>query len=466
MLEESLQFQADHDVNDEENAHLKQHATRIKYLLSLLVPREPLDWVSLLVRMGIGILLFFLLIAPPYTYIRTHYLTDDAVVTTSGEGTTSTRLYVPEIIAEVGGKLWNRGDINGPVAFTHSQDFRGMTAGIVPVDVNGAVGVAIYWTEPVGGKLVLRRLITDEFFRPATTASSTVWDDQDFSSAIAVSNGTTSLVVAAYSEASGPKAAIQLFDVFGQPLVQRRDFPFDESGESIEDVQAIPWESGWAMTNRIPRKPGDSLFDPTRIVMRFFDSDLNPTRKVILEITGYEIGQFPLLVPNLNPAAKGYTIIANAHTVVRSQREPIGDNLYGFQFDVGGSLIRLLKLTNNGREHDFWPTGFTVTPSNDHVVGVMNIPGYSFDDPNEAYPRDSGRAYLRIYDPWFQITGTIIVFNDKAVKGASDLSGVTHMRQTMIGDRVYIAFDLLNLDSSITDKADRSVQGMWIRLRR
>lgn len=465
MLEESLQFQADHDVTEDESTHLNQHAKRIKYLLTLLVPREPLDLVSLFVRMGIAILLFFLLIAPPYTYVRTHYLAGGSVIETSGVGTTSTRAYVPEVVVDIAAKLWTRGEVDGPVAFTHSQDFRGMTAGIVPADVNGHSGVAVYWTESNGEKLVLRRLVTDEFFRTVSTVSSTVWNDQDFTSAVAVSSGTTAFVVAAYSEASGPKAAIQTFDAFGQPLVPRRDFPFDESGESIEDVQAVPWEGGWAMTNRIPRKPGDSLFDPTRVVVRLFDWNLNPTRKMILEIAGYEIGKFPQLVPNLNPSAKGFTIIANAHPAIRDRREPTGDNLYAFQFGTGGDLTRLLKLTNNGRQHDFWPTGFAVTESKDYVIGVMNIPGYSFDDPTEVYPRDSGRAYLRFYDQTFQIAGTLIVHDEPAIKDAPDTGGVSHLRQVIIGGRVYVAYDFFIPDSSITDKPDRSVQGMWMRLK-
>ena len=458
-----MKFTADGKISDEENKHMQAHVQHIQDLLDKLRPRQPLDWVSLFVRVGIALVLFFLLIAPPYSYLRAQYLTPIAASQSSATGTVSIRPYAPEIPASEASIVWGRRDVDGPVAFTHSQDFKGMTAGIVPADLSGQPGVAVFWTEPQGNKLVLRKLVTDEFFRATATVTSTLWDDQSFTSAAAISSGTRSLVAAAYHSGLGQNGtiALQTFDKQGKALHARVNLEV-AAGESLEDIQAVPWGAGWALITHIPKGPDAALFDPTKIELRLLDENLAVTSQVELGISGYEIGSFPLVMPT--PDADGYAVIVPGHPSIRSKSEPTGDLLYAFQFSASKSLTRVLRLTNQGGLHDFSPSGFAFAPDGDFVVGMQNIPGYSFDDPTVNYPLDTGRAYLRFFDRALEIAGTVIVFDEPSIKGVPDNRGVSHLRQVLIGDRMYVAFDLINADSGDTGKPDRSVQGMWLHL--
>jgi len=462
LLEEELEFTADGKVTESEKRHLEAHAVHVRKLLTQLMPRQPLDWVAVGVRIGLAILLFFVLIAPPYTYFRSKYLAPVVGVSSSATGTVSIREYAPEIPASEASPFWIRRDIDGPIPFTHSTDLRGMTAGIVPAETNGQMGAAVFWTEPEHGKLVLRKLVTDEYFRPSATVSSTFWGDQEYRSAVAVTaaSGTNSLVAAAYQGSSVGRVAVQSFDKLGQPLVERVDFDL-EGVEPLTDIQAVPWNDGWAIITHIPRAPEAPLFDPIKVKVRVLDAYLSIKEVLTFDITGFEVGEFPIV----RPSASGYTIVASAHPSIRSRVEPAGDRLFGFQFDKAKTLTRILRLTNIGGQHDFWTTGFAQA-GNDIAIGVQNILGWSFDDPTVGYPRDSGRAYLRFFDQSFQLAGTIIVFAEDAVKDLPDQQGVSHLRQTLIGDRMYVAFDMMNNDSGSTGAQDRSVQGMWLRVAR
>jgi hypothetical protein len=86
------------------------------------------------------------------------------------------------------------------------------------------------------------------------------------------------------------------------------------------------------------------------------------------------------------------------------------------------------------------------------------------DDKNVFYPRDSGRSYLRFFDHSMQVAGTVIVYDDPALKDLADQRGASHVRQVLIGDRMFVAFDMLSNESAATGKPERTVQGMWFRL--
>lgn len=461
-----MEFGKDGVISEEENRHLEGHMARTREILNTLIPRLPLDWVAMLVRVGLAVLLFILLIAPPYTYLRATFLSPVTVSQSSATGTVSVREYTPELQVSVNDVLWTRRDIDGPVQFTSLGDFSGMTAGVAPATVNGATGVAVYWTEPVNGKLVLKKLVTDDFFRGEKTASSTLWDDQNFLSADVVSTGSVTLVAAAYETkslgVSHPKLALQTFDLHGESVHPRVDVDLP-SGESLGDIQVLPWGSGWALVTHIPKGPDEPLFSPSKVELRLFDSSLAFTEHLEFGIVGYEIGGYPTVLPPKSDV-DGYTVVATAHPSIRSRTDPAGDRLFAFQFDNALAIRRILRLTNNGGQHDFAPTGYELAPNGDYVIGIGNVVGGGFDDEKVFYPKDSGRSYLRFFDRSMQVAGTVIVYDDPALKDLADQRGAAHVRQVLIGDRMFVAFDMLSNESAATGKPERTVQGMWFRL--
>lgn len=463
LLDEQERFTSDGVVSALEKRHLEKHAETIKKLVRKLVPREPLDWIGILVRSGVAVIIFILLMIVPFTYLRNTYLSPESSLSTSSSatGTASVRAYVPEIPASESSNRWMRRDVNGPIAFTHSKDFRGMTAGVVPHMRSGQKGIAIFWTEATNDKRILKKLVTDDFFRGTATEKSTVWEDQDFESAAAIAKEKAFIVAAAYRSAKGNHVAVDLFDLDGRSIAKRIELGIG-SDEAIEDIQAMPWNDGWALTTRIPRTAESGLFDPTKVKVRVLDDALAIKETFELAMSGYELGPFPVVVPH--PA--GYGVIATAHPSIRSNKEPAGDRLFAFQFDAQKTLNRILRLTNVGGQHDYWTTGFARLENGEISIGVQNIPGYSFDDPEVTYPPDAGRAYLRFFDQAFQLAGTVIVFDDPAVLGQPDRQGAAHLRMTKIGNRMYVAYDMLNTESSETGVQDRSVQAMWIHIQR
>jgi len=458
MLEEEFMFMADGSLSEAERKHLEGHSGRIHAIMMKIVPRLPLDWVSVLVRSGVAVILFLLLVAPPYTYLRAQYLAPVLSSASSASGTVSVLEYIPEVPVSVSMNLWTRRDTDGPAPVADMDGTSGMSAGIVPQTLNGAQGEAVFWTEPEGGKRVLRKLVTDEYFRPESMTSSTFWNDHDFTSAVAAASGSESLVAAAYRDGSVSHVVLQMFDGNGIALSKRQEIALDE-GESGDDIQVIPWGPDWALVTSKPRGPNVPLFDPNRVEVRLLDRNLDQTDKLELAESGYELNPFPIVVPAA--AGGGFQLIVTGHPSVRSQNET-GDRLFAFQFDADKKLYRVLRLTNTGGQKDFQSTGFALTPDGSYIVGVQNLPAPLQDGTTSTYPDDSGRSYLRFFDRSLQVAGAVIVFDDPMPQGTFDRRGVAHLRQSMIGDRVYAVYDMI--DESGPQPSTRTVQLMWARV--
>jgi hypothetical protein len=460
MLDEEVSFTSDGVLSQAEQQHLEGHSSRIHATMAKILPRLPLDWVSVLVRSGAAIILFLLLVAPPYTYLRAQYLAPVMTTASSASGTASVLEYIPEVPVSVASSLWMRRDTGGPDELTSASAPSGMAAGIVPQTLDGAQGEAAFWTESRDGKRVLVKLATDEYFRAEKTTSSTFWDDHDFASAVAVASGTDVLVAAAYRDGHNGKVALQTFDGDGHATTKRIDMNLD-AGESVDDLQALPWGNAWALVTSKPRGPDVPLFDPSHVVVRLFDRSLAQTGSLELAESGYELGAFPIVVPD--PAGDGYQLIVTGHPSVRTQDE-IGDRLFAFQYNADKKLYRVLRLTNTGGQKDFDTTGYAMTADGDYVIGVQNLPAPLQDGSTSTYPDASGRSYLRFFDPSLQIAGAVIVYDDPMPPGAVDRRGVSHLRQSLIGNRMYMLYDQLEQNGPL--EPSRSVQAMWASISR
>lgn len=468
MLDEELFFAKNGKLTPEKLAHLQRHSEAIKQQLAKLVPHQPLNWISLMVRFGVAFIIYIILVIPGYTYVRNQYLVPQVATSTSASGIAIESSYIAPSTAGIETRLWKRGEQYGEIALASSTSIGGKTVGIIPnayeIESGKLPGLTIFYTEQKDKKNILRKFDTDEFFRSSRTTSSTVWDDQDFINAVAVTSGTKSLLAAAYKMTDDVFVALQTYDDQGNVIKQRTTLPLNNGKESPESLYVTPWQDGWAVTTRIPRTANMSLFEPSLILIRFLDSDLRVTTTTKLELSGYEIGSTPQLVPNRR-GNTGYTIIAHSRPLVRTDRYVRGDEIYALTFDEKGQHKAMKKLTNNGIEHDYGTTGFAIGPRDVYILGVLNIPTPKIESEENPYPFESGRAFLRLYNESFDIAGNVIVFDERASKKQSDNRGVANIRLLYVGNRVYLVYDLLNGDNSAVNAPTRSIMANWIKLK-
>jgi len=468
MLEEELYFAKNGQLTPEKLEHLQRHSDAIKAQLAKLVPHQPLNWISLMVRFGVAFIIYMILIIPSYTYIRNQYLAPQVATSTSASGIAIESVYIAPSTAGIETRLWKRGEQYGEISLASSTNIGGQVAGIIPNAIktqNGKTpGVTIFYTEQQNKKNILKRIDTDEFFRPSRTASSTVWDDQDFVNAVAVTSGTEAILAAAYKTADEAFVALQTYDDQGNILKQRTTLPLNNGNEAAESVYVTPWNDGWALTTRIPRSANMSLFEPSLIHIRFLDSDLRITTTTELEVRGYEIGLTPQLIPNRR-GNTGYTIISHARPLVRTERNLKGDEIFALTFDELGQHKAMKKLTNNGIEHDYGTSGFAIGPRDVYILGVLNIPYPRIESEENPYPFGSGRAFLRMYSESFDIAGNVIIFDERVSKKQADNRGLANIRLMYAGNRLYMAYDIFNGDDSTVSAPTRTIVANWIRLK-
>jgi hypothetical protein len=463
VLEESEKIVSSSDPQQALFIHVRKHLDHIAYLLDKVERRKSLDLVAIVVRFGIAVILFFLTIAEPYTLLRKYYLNPESAISQSSEeGKTVIRRFIPQVTVGFSSKPFQQSQTAGPVSLLSSEDTSGFVAGIIPEKE----GEAVYYTQRRDRKMLLMKAVMDGYFRKTSMASAEFWTDQDFKGAVVTAGASSSLVVASFDGKDGPSFYAQVLSGLGEPLTERKVVLMDEDNESVESIQAIPWDDGWALTTRVPRSVDAPLTEPMHIVVRFFDQELNLRKKMIFESTGFDLNHFVTLKPRQLSGEKGYTLIGTGRPSFRTSSIALGDDLLAYQFDEAGEATRILRLTNNGMEHDFSATGMAMDRSGNVFLSVQNIPYAKLEDDKNAFPLGSGRSFIRIYDTAMQSAGAFILLSTVPAHEASDRTGISNVRQVVIGERLFVAFDLITEDKDGNGNKERTLQVMWFHIKR
>lgn len=441
-------------VGDE---RIKQRVSKIDALIEVIAPRDPLDWVSFMVRIGVAVLLFYVVIAPTYQYTRKTYLNPSLVSTASGYGTEHVTQYVPITATNITNtpKI-TQSSYNGPRSLDVSHYLDEVVAGVV---ARPKGGVTVVWTTRSGDRRVLVRQDVSDTLTPVG-ATSTIWGDVDLTGAATADATGTIAVIGTASIGGRPTLLMQLFGSDWEQRGNRVDIPLDQPNESLTGISIAPWGDGWAVLSEIVPPPGSSVLELRKTVIRRFTGTFALTFTKILKVETLNTDLFASFMPDPSTDG-GFFILTNGALPIASPRDQKGDELYAMQFNADGIPKEYFRLTNNGRPHDFWVSSFFIDPLGNRFIAAHRINTTGFQPDNSIkslYPTDTGQSIVYIFDKNWTDIGSVIAFQGGQSQPGDALIGVTHTRMVLVGKRLYTAFDWILTNDPASDLPTRRVQ--------
>lgn len=445
-------------TKEEERARLepelKQHQSNITALYRMLAPHDSLDWTAFFIRTGLAILIFFLLIAPPYTfYAQQQFLNPIVPVTVMGKEYMQVTAFVPEtpVVADDWASF-EEADRPEPVRLESFATHEGRIVGFVQQPDYPYV---VLWTAPDAQRHTLfLRTYTNIVEKMGVQTRPLLQDAVYQGIATMRWNGTESVLAYATDERT---IRLQRFDKQWNKLGEPAEVTLAFKDESIDGFTVSWARDTWILGTVIDPPGGGSTLAHRDPVLRQFDASLQKRQEMRLTTDNVHGGAYPQVVADEDAANPGgWLVFQPTSDVLKKARAEIGDALQAWKVDAKGEVIARRRLTTPGMRHHFMTSDVAVEDMYYVLTHQQQVPPWYKADT--GYVSSTGRAIILAYDKTLQrATGFVWVRDVPPVTNPLERRGVSHARFLKKGNVVFTVYDYLMAEDPETGKPRRDI---------
>lgn len=449
MVEELKRKCDEGKIGEKECVEIRARWSEIAALLSKIAPPEPLTKRELIIRGVFVFVVFFFLSAGTGFYIKFTYFPHPTVTHTSIEGEGDTYRFIPENTV----KLWDFRHFF-EVSRSNSYDLsrQEKSTGTVVGWVEQPESLELYTisADEAGHSLfrytfskdLLSRSMATPVFSPGNLIDAQVIHEQDrfvvfYSIEI---EGVPSLFVQTVSASWVP---------LGEPV------PIATLAEAPRELthgfSVVKNEIGYYLLTANIRDPLAPVTEKSLPVLRFLNKSFAVEKFSILATKNISVDSHLALqqLPN-----GGFHIFTNGRDLVAQTSElKKGDELYGLTYGADWDLLKITKLTNNGRPHDFWISDIAVHSSGMLLIPYQQIQSLPQVEGDESgYPTDAGKVFVMALRDLEWVFGTIFAADYPIRPSQSErLEGGQNAHILLSGNRVYVAHQVVIEDDPVDE---------------